>query len=90
MTAGTPHGLELEDPRVVLITEVLVGNQLNVTTRLRTDQRRTWSLPYERPVVRVSYPERRCPRLISKPSMVLPLWMSACLHAGRLDPIAKP
>jgi hypothetical protein len=31
MTAGTSDGLELEDPRVVLITEVFVGDQLNVT-----------------------------------------------------------
>jgi hypothetical protein len=48
--------LKLEDPRIVLIVKVLVGDQLNIATRLRTDQRGTRPLPYKRPVIRVAYP----------------------------------
>jgi hypothetical protein len=73
--------LELEDPRVVLVGRVLVGNQLDITTRLRTDQRGTGPLSHERPVVRVADPEGCCSRLVSKPSVTLPQWMRARLHA---------
>ncbi len=73
--------LELEDPRVVLITGVFVRNQLDITARLWAHQRRTRLLPDERPVLRVTYPERCCSRLMAKLGMALPRWMGACLHA---------
>ena len=82
--------LELEDPWVVLVVEVLVGDQLDLAARLGTDQRGTWLLPDDCPVVRVAYPERRRPGLVAKLSVPLPLWMSTCLHAGRLDPVTGP
>jgi hypothetical protein len=48
--------LKLEYPRVVLVIEVLVGDQLNVTARLGANQRWPWLLPYEGPVVRIAHP----------------------------------
>jgi hypothetical protein len=56
MTAGVADRLEFEYPRIVLIIEVLIGNQFNVTTRLGANQRRPWLLPHERPVIRVADP----------------------------------
>ena len=85
VTTRTADRLELEYPRVVLVIEILVGDQFHVTARLGTDQRWSWPLPDDRPVIRVAHPQRCRSRLMSKPRMPLTLWMSACLHAGRLD-----
>jgi hypothetical protein len=41
VATGNPDRLELEYPWVVLIIEILVGDQLNITAGLGTDQRRT-------------------------------------------------
>ena len=72
--------LELEDPRVVLVVGVLVGDQLDITARLRTDQGRPWPLPDERPVVRITHPQWRRSRLVAQLGMPLPLGMTAGLH----------
>src|SRR5688572_17119737 len=89
MTTGTPDGLELEDARVVLVLRVFVGDQLDVTSRLRTSQWRAWSLPDERPVVRITHPQRCRSRLVTQLSMPLALRMRACIHAGRLVPTVR-
>jgi hypothetical protein len=56
MTARATDRLELEYPRVVLVIEILVGDQFHVTARLGTDQRWSWPLPDDRPVIRVAHP----------------------------------
>jgi hypothetical protein len=81
MTAGATDRLEFEDPRIVFIIEIFVGDQFNITARLRADQRRSGPLPDEGPVVRIAHPQGRRSGLMSKPGMPLTLRMSARLHA---------
>jgi hypothetical protein len=81
MTAGATDRLEFEDPRIVLIIEIFIGDQFNITARLRADQRRSGPLPDEGPVVRIAHPQGRSSRLMAKPGMPLTLRMSARLHA---------
>jgi hypothetical protein len=88
VTAGATGRLELEDPRVVLVAGILVGDQLDVTARLRTDQGWPWPLPHQRPVVGVADPQRRRSRLVAQLSMPLQRLMAARLHGRRLDPRA--
>src|SRR3954453_6588609 len=80
VVAGSADVLELEDPRVVLIIGVLVGDQLHTTPRIRAHERGSWLLPDQRPVVRVADPEGLHLWLMSKTSMPLQRLMSACLH----------
>jgi len=80
--AGGPVVLELEDPRVVLVMKILVGDQLDIAARLRTDQWRPWPLPDEGPVVRVTNPQGCCSRLVAQLRMSLALWMAAGLHVS--------
>jgi hypothetical protein len=82
MTAGATDRLEFEDPRIVLIIEIFIGDQFNITARLRADQRGPGLLPDECPVVRIAHPQGRSSRLMSEPGMPLTLRVSAWLHVS--------